>query len=584
MSLWEANSGRGYTDFLTGSTKLLDVPSNTLSKYVLKGRIPPIFLPSFLHEATHFWCMASDLGATIALLEMRSHHEICLEEPDHDSLLHDLGTIKIIQQLLIPLLEGMALFQEFDAFPGDSRLLSAPAMWAAHLFRPLEEDPPQVGTPEELSEWRTNKIRQTLFEYRTSETALHRKINVLMRSISKDPHYYLAGYLSVKQIWLTAVSNTPAFIDRDLFLCFLREWIFQDWQLIDHLIDPDRDCLAVKCLASKRIQTRLGQLATTNLTEEVAVYEQETDSKQADPAKLLWSLHIPEREAQQGQERLALLLRKIRTGMDGGNHENWYLADMLTLSHRQQMMRIALEPVNIEVNEYNRVLVRKKSSVERKSGSIEEFMDTYLSGPAPEDAERGVTPGWMTVYFLPKHWTVIALAVREDQPMISIPSVGIPDDDLEILRFAVTKVVPTEIDRGELTKIGRQLVDELDDPVYDITLNSMPEHVRQIYTFYALNLVPEDKLVEIEKMLSQKGIYSVLDKNGDLLNAFVKLSLAAPSITSSLHTSYQEFLSEMIADDGFTLDSVFRQIYQRQEEIGMPLLVRENNVNWYFLI
>lgn len=584
MSSWEASSWRGYTDFLTGSTKLLDVPSNTLTKYVLKGRLPLLFLPSFLHEATHFWCMASDLGVTLALLEMRSHHEICLEEPDHDSLLHDLGTIKITQQLLVPLLEGMALFQEFDAFPGNSRVLSTPAMWAAHLFQPLEEDPPQLSDPEEWSEWTTNKITQTLFQYRTSETALHRKINVLMRSISNDPHHYLAGYLSVKQIWLTAVRNTPAFLDRDLFLCFLRDWIFQDWKLIDHLADPDRDCLAVKCLASERIQTRLGQLATTNLTEEVAVYERETDSKQPDPAKLLWSLHISEREAQQGQERLKLLLNKIRMGMNGGNHENWYLADMLTLRHRQEIMRLALEQVEIEVNEYDRVLVRKKASIECEGGSIEEFMDTYLAASAPEEAERGVTPGWMTMYFLPEYLAVVALAVRDNQPMVSIPSVGIPNDDLETLQVAVTKVVSTESTRGELTRIGRQLVDELDDPVYDITIDSMPKHVRQIYTFYALNLVPEDKLAEVEAMLSQKGLYHVLDRNGDLLNAFVKLSLATPSVTPSLHTSYQEFLSKMIVDDGFTLDSVLLQLYQRQEETGMPLLIRENDVNWYFLI
>jgi hypothetical protein len=585
MSSWEANSLRGYTDFLTGITKLLDVPSDTLIKYILKGRLPRPFLPSFLHEATHFWCMTSDLGVTLALLEMRAHHEIILEAPDHDSLLHDLGTIKITQQLLVPLLEGMALFQEFDAFPGNSRVISTPAMWAACLFQPLEEDPPQLSDLEELSEWMTNKIMDTLVQYRTSETALHRKINVLMSSISKDPHHYLTGYLSVKQIWLSAVGNTPAFLDRDLFMCFLREWIFQDWQLIDYLLDPDLDCSEVARLASKRIQTRLDQLATTTLAEEVAVYEHETNSKQPDTAQLLWSLHISERVAQQGQERFNLLLNKFMMEINGGDRdENLYIDDMCTLLHRQEMMRLSLEPVEIEVNEYDRLIVRKKASIERKSGSIEEFMDTYLAASAPEKSERGVTPGWMTMYFLPKSLGVVALAVRENQSMISIQSQSIPNDDLELLQSAATRFVPNKFCRGELTRIGHQLVDELDDLGYRITLERLPNHVRKVYTRYALNSVPEDKLAEVEAMLSQKGLYQVLDRNGDLLNAFVKLSLATSSITPSLHISYREFLSEMIAHDGFTIDSLLSQLYQQQQETGMPLLVRVDDVTWYFLV
>jgi hypothetical protein len=576
------NSSRGYTDLLTGSTKLSDIPVSSLTRYVLKGRLPLSFLPSFLHEVTHFWCMASDLGHTLAMLEMRAHHQIVSEERDSDLLSHDLGAMKIARQILHPLLEGMALFQEFDAFPGDSRVFSNVVKWAAVLFRPLEEKEPQSTNSVELLERMLIEHQTRVFKYRTSKEALDRKINVLMRSISNDPHYYLAGYLSVKQIWLTAAcNNTPAFRDRDLFLLFLRDWIFQDWKLIGYLLDPDLDSYTLASLVLERIQVRLHQLITTNLTEQVTVYERETDSKQPDAARLLWSLHISEEEAQQGIERYWLLYNEIIVGLDSAKHENLYLLDACTLEHRQEMIRLAMEPVEIEVNEHDRVLIRKKTSTENTSGSMEERMDTYLAAPAPEGAERGITPGWMVMYFLPKYLAVVVLAVHENQSMMLLPpSANIPNDYLEILRGVVTLVVKTEIMRNEFTKFG---VDELNDPIYDLTLEDFP--VREVYTNYALNSVPENKLAEVEAMLSKKGgLYHDVFRNRDLLNAFVKLSLATLSITPSLDSSHKEFLSGMIADDGFTIDSVLSQTYQRQKETGMALLLRENDVEWFFMI
>src|SRR6185437_7928188 len=106
MSASEWDSKRGYTDLLTGSTRLLDIPANALLKFLIKGRLPRPFLPSFLHEATHFWCMSSDLGATLALLELRAQHDIFNDGVDNERLVHDLGVTAAAYQLLRPLLEG----------------------------------------------------------------------------------------------------------------------------------------------------------------------------------------------------------------------------------------------------------------------------------------------------------------------------------------------------------------------------------------------------------------------------------------------------------------------------------------------
>src|SRR5881394_3099330 len=96
---------RGFTDLLTGATHLLDLPANALFKYTVKNRLPPVFLPSFLHEATHFWCMSTDLGAALALLEMRAQREVTHRQHQRKRLLHDVGAAAAIHRILRPLLE-----------------------------------------------------------------------------------------------------------------------------------------------------------------------------------------------------------------------------------------------------------------------------------------------------------------------------------------------------------------------------------------------------------------------------------------------------------------------------------------------
>jgi len=126
---------------------------------------------------------------------MRGHHGLALKQLDRQRLLHDYGVVQVAHQLLRPLLEGMALFQEFDARPGASDVFSTPGYWAALLFQPLDQDLPQIQDPKEISRWLTHEIIETLDWYRASNHARQRKVGVLMRSLSNDPHSYLNGYL-----------------------------------------------------------------------------------------------------------------------------------------------------------------------------------------------------------------------------------------------------------------------------------------------------------------------------------------------------------------------------------------------------
>src|SRR5690242_11536946 len=197
---------RGYTNLLTGSVHLFDIPVNALTKFIVKGRLPKPFFSSFLHEATHFWCMASDLGSFLALLEMRIHRHLIKDPPEPAAVVRDAIVGDAMRKFLTPLLEGMALFAEFDACPGSADVFSKPGAWAATMFLPLEGGPPGPEKGKEV-EWLEHRIISELVDYRFSSRAIDRKTDILLQPLTESRHGYLVGYLTVKLLWATAADR-----------------------------------------------------------------------------------------------------------------------------------------------------------------------------------------------------------------------------------------------------------------------------------------------------------------------------------------------------------------------------------------
>ncbi|MFN0139087.1 MAG: hypothetical protein ACKVQW_03235 [Pyrinomonadaceae bacterium] len=559
---------RAYTDVLTGAMHLLDVPANALFKFLLKGRLPSIFLPSFLHESTHFWCMATDLGAALALRELRAHRAFDGRPYDRERLVNDLGVTNVAQQLLSPLLEGMALFQEFDAAPGRSSTLSSPGYWSTRLFRPLEAAPP---TPEEISgggEWLSSEIRGILIDYRLSRAGIHRKTSVLMRSLSNDEHQYLAGYLTVKRIWIHAAHRTRAFLDRDLFLTFLRDWIFQDWQLIDYVLDPEVSSGTAAYLISERLQNRLADLADLCLDEEAAIFDREMDSANKDDLQVLRALRQPEYVVLTAQQRMSDLLTDSLHGSWAVENENWAFGDAATLRHRGEMMRLAIEPVEIEVNEHDRVLVRKGVNIE----------DIYLAGQAPPGAERGTTPGWIAAYFLPAHLAVVVLAMRPNQPMLTVDVADLPAEFLNVLGFAITKVVAVEDARRKVTPFARKIASDLNDESDRLTLESLPGHVKEIYAGFATSGVPVERSAAVRGLLERKGLYDLLGKDGDLLVALTEMSLLPQPVR--MNGLEGDHLRSSLSRSDIDFDVALVRIREKQDKSGLTLIETEGDLVW----
>src|SRR5258708_11032875 len=95
---------------------------------LLPGRYPMACLGSYIHEALHHMCFRSPVGSAIAYL----YHRGFLRAFDHTTLgeaaaydeyqvLEDTVRVETILTIMRPLAEGIALFGEFDAWPGASK-------------------------------------------------------------------------------------------------------------------------------------------------------------------------------------------------------------------------------------------------------------------------------------------------------------------------------------------------------------------------------------------------------------------------------------------------------------------------------
>lgn len=562
---------RGHADRLTGGLHLLDVPTQALFEHALKVRLPWPFLPSFLHEATHFWCLAADLGSALALMEMRSLRALHIEKASEKHIVHDVAATELAYNLLRPLLEGMALFAEFDAYPGDSEVWASPGRWAGSLFLPLEEDHPLELTGPPLIQYTNERIRETLLAYRGSADAARRKTSVLMQPLG-DEHGHLSGYWTVKKLWYQASTRTPLLRDRDLFLSFLRHWVFEDWVLIGTLLDEELDAPTMARQISRRFQERLEVLATTDLSPELEAYNRDQGSGLNDAATLLTSLRLVSGQVKEAQARFSSMLGALHEGLKHDEtNSNWYFADALTLEHRNAMMRVAVEAVEIEVNEHNRVLVRRLCKG-TATGDEHPLSSVYVAGAAPPGADLGVTEGWMAVYFLPNEMRVIPIALRGNQPMLCVAA---DSDDLEVFKFAATKIVATEELRRQGAVRVRERADELAGVELEMTTTSFAEHVREIYARHAL----AGSYHSVHLGMQRRGLYDVLGRDGDLLTALVHLSFLPP-----INAALLPIAASVLDAQGLDLDDTLTRLKEWQQTCAFLAIAADDEGTIWVLI
>lgn len=274
----------------------------------LNGKFDPAALPSVIHEGTHHWCFFSPVGFALSLLHYRGvgttiefgedryahQNEIC-------AAIQDLMRYEEASRTMAPVIEGLALFAEFDVTGSSPEVCPLPLIWANALFGGEPPDTPDLDMV-------LTRVRELIADIRADESLIGRKIDVLLGSADAGRNPYLSGYLTVKWAWHAAAAQRSEFASADVFLVFLRNYIFCDPELVRLLLGTSHEEFRAK-FASRlqhrllQLQHNLGNLPIKPKEQLLASLENEEwqYGRQCDPG----TVGVTEEEGRNGEAALA---------------------------------------------------------------------------------------------------------------------------------------------------------------------------------------------------------------------------------------------------------------------------------------
>jgi hypothetical protein len=170
------------------------------------------------------------VGGALTVLEYESLHDDALNERHRLQLYERVETVLAAYK---PLFEGIALFCEFDTSPG---LFSgfSPVSIAMQWFYNGGIDPLLNLAPESFI---STFYGEFLFKARYHPVFLTRKIELLARSYP-EPDGYLAGYLAIKNNFITMRWEMPELRSAEFYSITAADYFFGDVELSHLLLRP----------------------------------------------------------------------------------------------------------------------------------------------------------------------------------------------------------------------------------------------------------------------------------------------------------------------------------------------------------
>ena len=260
-------SGGAWTDLFTNQTQLAGFENERhLDGLTGLGMLPLPCLSPFLHESVHHWCFDSRVGATLAYLRHRAMRSAVYEN-NKPALTEDYMRTVSTTQMMRPLAEGLALLAEFDVIPARSApLWSNPLWWTYLLFcrPPLEEvnDPAEYG----------NSLYYLLGDYRSSADCVRHKSNLLLHPLDSSEGGYLSGYLVVRRMWYEASARSKRFLDNDFFMLYVQAFFYDDWGLVNAMLQPRLQGKAAVVFIYVYIQQRFNHFMALDFEAEAAKF------------------------------------------------------------------------------------------------------------------------------------------------------------------------------------------------------------------------------------------------------------------------------------------------------------------------
>ena len=205
---------------------------NIWAAALAEGVLSEDLLWPIIHELTHHASLNTAVGISLSALAV-SHTSVVGAQFDEEKfgwVGKDAVRHALMERLLRPILEGLALFTEFDAVSGNVPVATWSMQTAAMLFGKDEMYDAAVRGEDGLA-----PLKRRLESLRLSAPIVLKKKQLLCRSIV-DADGYLLGYLLIKMIWNDLVARSPIWNHSDFFLAFLNDYFFNDFQLAALLV------------------------------------------------------------------------------------------------------------------------------------------------------------------------------------------------------------------------------------------------------------------------------------------------------------------------------------------------------------
>jgi hypothetical protein len=544
------NDARSWTNQVSNATLISAIDVYYHLTKVAKGTLPLNSLAPFLHECAHHWCFHSPVGLSLSVLYLRASRaarRILLgEDGSPEDVVSDLIKFEAVSELFRPLLEGMALFAEFDATPGVSSQLSPISRWAWLIFGPATASPNQAMT---------EGIQGLLEQSRLKDKVLNRKTDLLLQPLERPEDYaYVLGYMSIKNFWNEGIKRSSKLMDRDLFLCFIRSFFLEDYEIVALLLDPSLDAVTVVNGVIEHVQSHVNDFYT-NLASHVTAFERINASKTTfeSPSDPTWIEGLSPENINHGQ---ALIDAEIKGLQKRASECEDVIAasDLLLLMHRE-LIRVASSEVQITISDHV-VTCRRDDETVVSLFRVEDITDLPLEGP-----------GRVMIYFAPYRDVMIYVVAMGDRAL-GIQFFQKTDSEVSAhLERVIKNIIMIEDAEPGFERACERVSEQTDLHDFRKDLRGkVGETLRDLYKYQAFLFTASPLITPLITKMKSGGFASILENDMRLLKFYSYIGILA-----SLG-GMRKYIRKACVKAGYDFDELTGRL-KRIELRGVPLLV-----------